>query len=186
VVNGIECSGLVFDTTCLRHFAIADRIDVLGDLVKGIPCRTTSVVVDELRRRMPEIPELQRVFDQSWISVEPIDATLERLGNFVTWAERIGSKGGHDLGEAGVLAVASELRFTAVIDERHARAVSAAHYTDVHGTLWLLAEAWRIDRATEVQVCSLVDALRESGMHLPCTGSGFPQFARLERLGPWK
>jgi predicted nucleic acid-binding protein len=182
----MECAGLVIDTSCLRHFAVADRIDVPGDLVKGIPCRTTSVVVEEPRRRIPEVPDLQRVFEQSWLVEERVDESLERLGSFVTWAERTGAKGGHDLGEASVLAVASELGFTAVVDDRHARSVASTHYPHVHGTLWLLAEAWRIDRATEVQVCNLVNALHESGMRLPCNGNGFPEFARRHRLGPWR
>ncbi|WP_143014795.1 hypothetical protein [Glycomyces harbinensis] len=141
---------------------------------------------DELRRRIPEAPELRRVFDQSWLSEERIDESLERLGSFVSWAERIGSKGGHDLGEASVLAVASELGFTAVLDDRHARSVASAHYRQVHGTLWLLAESWRIDRATEVQVCNLVNALRDSGMRLPCSGGDFSKFAKTNKLGPWR
>lgn len=174
------------DTSCLRHFAVADRIDVLGDLVKGIPCRTTSVVLDELRRQLPKVPELQRVFEQGWLEEERIDDSLERLGSFVTWAERLGAKGGHDLGEASVLAVAVELGYTAVVDDLQAKTVAATHYRPVHGTLWLLAESWRIERASEAQVCSLVNALRESGMRLPCSGNDFPAFARSNKIGPWR
>lgn len=114
-----------------------------------------------------------------------IDASLERLGSFVSWADRMGVEGGNDLGESSVLAVAEELGFTAVVDDRHARTVASTHYSEVHGTLWLLAEAWRIERATENQVCNLVTALHDSGMRLPCLGNDFPRFARKHRIGPW-
>jgi predicted nucleic acid-binding protein len=181
----MRCTGLVFDTSCLSHFAIADRIDVLGYMLDGTRCHTTSVVLEEIRNGMPERPRLKRVFEQDWIQEERIDASIGRLADFVESADRLGSNHGRDLGESSVLAVAAEFGFTAVIDDRQAGTVASYHHEHVHGTLWLLAEAWRIRRATKVQVCSLVDALRESGMRLPCVGNQFPEFAKKNRLGPW-
>jgi hypothetical protein len=37
---------LVFDTMCLSHFALAERLDVLRDLVVDSECWTTGVVVE--------------------------------------------------------------------------------------------------------------------------------------------
>ena len=40
---------LVFDTTCLSHFARADRLDVLGDLVAGVESYISDGVWAEIR-----------------------------------------------------------------------------------------------------------------------------------------
>ena len=41
---------LVLDATCLSHFARADRLDVLRDLLVGKECWTTEIVLAELNR----------------------------------------------------------------------------------------------------------------------------------------
>ena len=185
MVLNMDCTGLVFDTTCLSHFAIADRVDVLGDLVKGLPCHSTTVVLEEVRRGAARHEQLRAIFEQEWITVQRIDASIDRLATFVRWTERIGSGNDRDLGEASVLAVAAELGATAVVDDLAAKKVALHHYPKVHGTLWLLAEAWKIGKATEVQVCNLVNSLIDSGMRLPCTGNDFSDFVKENRMGPW-
>ncbi|MBN1172843.1 MAG: hypothetical protein JXA67_11765 [Micromonosporaceae bacterium] len=40
---------LVFDTTCLSHFARADRLDVLADLLAGGQSLVPDVVREEIR-----------------------------------------------------------------------------------------------------------------------------------------
>jgi len=115
---------LVFDTTCLSHFARADR----------------------LRR-------------------------------FTVWTGRVGA-GTRDLGEASVLAAAEELDAVALVDERDATRVGRAYGIEVHGTVWLLAQACRDGKVTEVGAGNLVDALSATGMRLPCTGAEFPRFVR--------
>lgn len=40
---------LVLDTMVLSHFTLADRLDVLQDLLIDADCRTTQVVIEELR-----------------------------------------------------------------------------------------------------------------------------------------
>ncbi|WP_158289879.1 hypothetical protein [Micromonospora sp. S4605] len=40
---------LVLDTMVLSHFTLADRLDVLQDLLIDADCWTTQVVIEELR-----------------------------------------------------------------------------------------------------------------------------------------
>lgn len=180
-----DCSSIVFDTTCLSHFAIADRIDVLGDFVSGMQCHSTSVVLEEIRRGITAHPELERIHEQEWITFQRIDDDLERLSRFVRWTTLLGAGNGRNLGEASVLALATELDATALVDDLGAKRVSMRHYGRVHGTLWLLAEVWRLGGATEVQLCNLVDLLANSGMRLPCKGNEFPSFVKDNKLGRW-
>lgn len=46
----------VFDSTILNHFALAERIDVLGYIVGGQQCVTTTNVLDELRNGAARLP----------------------------------------------------------------------------------------------------------------------------------
>jgi hypothetical protein len=47
-----------------------------------------------------------------------------------------------------------------------------------HGTIWLLAGACRDGKLSESAAGNLVDALRATGLRLPCTGAEFPAYAR--------
>lgn len=123
---------LVFDTTCLSHFARADRLDVLGDLLAGAASYVPHVVREELRSGSAVYPELAQVLDVEWLRIVTLDS-LDRLQRFTVWTSRIGS-GMRDLGEASVLAVAEELGAIALIDEREATRVGRSYGVDVHGT----------------------------------------------------
>ncbi|MDA1361505.1 hypothetical protein O1R50_17895 [Glycomyces luteolus] len=174
---------LVFDTTCLSHFAKADRLDVLSDLMLGRTCFTTSVVMDEIRRGVGTHPELEQILTLAWMQVVEVGETEARLLAFVEWSERVRA-GDRNLGEASVLAVAHEFDATAVIDDRAAVHGASRYPVVVHGTLWLLAEIWREGKLTEAGASAIVDLLHRSGMRLPCDGRLFPAFARLHGLGP--
>lgn len=43
-VSSVQPPSLIFDTTVLSHFARADRLDVLADLVGIEACYTTQLV----------------------------------------------------------------------------------------------------------------------------------------------
>jgi len=180
MTSGIGEFQLVLDATCLSHFARSDRLDVLADLLAGIPTSIPHVVREEIRHGTALHQELQAVLDAQWLQVMPLD-TLERLQRFTVWARRLGS-GERDLGEASVLATAEELNAVALIDERGATAVGRAHGIHVHGTIWLLAKACREGKLTEVAASNLIDSLVASGMRLPCTGATFSGFATSNNL----
>ncbi|RSN63127.1 hypothetical protein DMH01_10985 [Amycolatopsis sp. WAC 04182] len=81
---------LVLDAMCLNHFARADRLDVLRDLLISDECRTTYVVIEELRLGSAAHPALQDALALEWIRVHRLD-TIRELECFVKWAERIGA-----------------------------------------------------------------------------------------------
>lgn len=165
----------VFDTTCLSHFARADRLDVLGDLLRDVESFVPHVVREEIRNGCAEYPALAQILNLEWLHIAPHDS-LDRLRRFALWAGRVGADT-HDLGEAGVLAVAEELGAVAIIDERDATRVGRAHGVDVHGTIWLLARTCRTGKITVTGAGNLVDALAATGMRLPCTGANFHRYA---------
>ncbi|WP_210778471.1 hypothetical protein [Micromonospora sp. U56] len=47
---------LVLDTMVLNHFTLADRLDVLQDLLIDADCWTTQVVIEELRAGAITVP----------------------------------------------------------------------------------------------------------------------------------
>jgi hypothetical protein len=71
-------AALVLDATCLSHFARADRLDVLRDLLVDKPCWTTETVLAELKRSGADYPLLRSVPDQEWLVV----AAARRLRRF--------------------------------------------------------------------------------------------------------
>ncbi|MGW4423421.1 hypothetical protein [Streptosporangium sp. NPDC004631] len=128
---------LVFDAMCLSHFARAERLDVLRDLLVGVACLTTHVVREEMRAGVHAYPLLQAVLDADWLGLARLDS-LEEIKCFATWVQRIGSSE-RDLGEASVFSAAELSGGIAITDDRDAVAVGRVHGLEVHGTLWLLA-----------------------------------------------
>lgn len=171
---------LVFDATCLSHFARSDRLDVLADLLIGTDSFLPHVVREEIRDGTSLYPELDGILNAPWLQVFALD-TLERLRRFTLWSHRLGS-GQRDLGEASVLAAAEELSAVALIDERSATQVARAHGMHVHGSIWLLATACRDGKLTAFAASNIIDSLTASGMRLPCTGAEFPRYADAHNL----
>jgi predicted nucleic acid-binding protein len=171
---------LVFDATCLSHFARADRLDVLRDLLLGCFCCTTVVVREELRAGIGQCPQLAQAVNQEWLSFLPLDGP-EELTCFVRWVSRIGAAT-RDRGEASVFAVAELRGAVAITDDRDAVRVARAHGLKAHGTLWLLCNAIRGDKLTEFAAGTIIDALSGTGMRLPCSGSNFSIWARDNHL----
>jgi predicted nucleic acid-binding protein len=171
---------LIFDTTCLSHFARSDRLDVLGDLLLTDESFIPQVVREEIREGAASYPLLTQILQLEWLRVVNLDG-LDRLQSFVLWSSRVGA-GQRNLGEAGVLAIAEEMGAVAVIDDRDATRVGRRYGVEVHGTLWLLAVACRDGKLTETAASNLVDSLVTSGMRLPCRGTDFGAYARSQGL----
>lgn len=171
---------LVLDATCLSHFARADRLDVLRDLLLGRQCWTTQTVLAELNRGIADYPLLRNVSDQEWLLVAALDSVAE-IRLYDSWLKRVGSVG-RDQGEASVFATAERQGATAISDDRRAAKVGRFYGLDVHGTVWLLAAACLDGKLTPGGAASLIDALRATGHRLPCTGAGFPGYARQHGL----
>jgi predicted nucleic acid-binding protein len=170
----------VIDAMCLSHFARAERLDVLRDLLVDKECWTTRVVLEEVRQGVAAHPKLNDVLTVDWLKVSELDS-LDEIRCFTRWVKRLGS-GERDLGEASVFAAAELRSATAVTDDPAAVRVARNYGLDVHGTIWLLANACRDGKLTEPAAGNLVDALRTTELRLPCTGAEFPGYARQYRL----
>jgi predicted nucleic acid-binding protein len=127
-------------------------------------------------RVSPNTPALQGVRAGDWLKVAELD-TLDEVQLFASWVGRTGS-GERDLGEASVFAAAELHGATAITDDREAVRVARTYGLDVHGTIWLLAGACRDGKLSEPAAGNLIDALRSTGMRLPCTGAEFSDYAR--------
>lgn len=167
-----DTSALVLDAPGLSHFARADRLDVLRDLLVGRQCWTTETVLAELSQGVADYPLLCNVSGQEWLHVARLDSLAE-IRLYDTWLRRVGSAG-RDQGEASVFATAERQGATAITDDRRAVRVGRFYGLDVHGTIWLLAGACREGKLTAAGTSSLIDALRATGHRLPCTGADFP------------
>jgi predicted nucleic acid-binding protein len=167
---------LVLDTMCLSHFALIERLDVLGELLGSRACWTTAVVKEEIARGGEQYPLLRNALDLPWLQVKALDE-LHEIQLFVKWSRAIGTSD-RDHGEASVFAASEALGGVALTDDRQATKVARALGLDVHGTIWLLAELCRDGKLHEAGAGNLIDMLRDSGMRLPCAGSGFGAYAR--------
>ena len=65
---------------------------------------------------------------------------------------------------------------------REAVRVARTYGLDVHGTIWLLSGACRDGKLPEPAVGNMLDALRATGLRLPCTGAEFPSYCAPARI----
>ena len=173
--GGADAEIIVLDAMQLIHFSLAERLDVFRHLLVEKDCWTTRVVLEEVRRGTSSEPPLSGD-DIDWLSIAELD-TLPEISCFATWVRRVGA-GERNLGEASVFAAAQLRGGIAITDDREAVKVGRAYGADVHGTIWLLAAACRTGKLAEVAAGNLIDALRSTGLRLPCTGAEFPGYAR--------
>lgn len=169
---------LVFDTSPLSNFARAGRLETLRRVVAGHRCVVTAAVGDELRNATNH-PEVAGA-DLTWLEEVRVDS-LGVLGAFAAYASILGS-GERDVGEAATLAWAEINGAVAVVDEAAGRRAAQTRGVEVHGTLWLVAEALRAAEITEEVAVTLVDALKAAGAWLPCDGSSFMTWAKEQGL----
>jgi predicted nucleic acid-binding protein len=167
---------LVWDASGLHHAARADRLDVLGDLVKAYDNVTTAAVVEELAG----YGLAGAVHESSWLRVVHVDG-LDELPVLVRWVERL-SAGVHHRGEATVCAWAEVHGGTAVIDDGDARRVGLAGGLAVHGSLWVVAAGVRTGALGLPAADGLVAALVREGARYPLVGRSFSAWAQASGL----
>lgn len=91
----------VIDAMCLSHFARAERLDILRDLLVDKECWTTRVVLEEVKQGVAAYPVLNGVLAADWLKVAQLD-TLDEIRCFALWVNRLGS-GERDLGKRACL-----------------------------------------------------------------------------------
>jgi len=171
----------VWDASALHHAAAADRIDVLFDVVGGVPQApaqhvTTAAVAEELHRN-----ELWTVC-APYLEVVHVDA-LNELQSLARWLGVV-SNGEHSRGEATVLAWAEVHAGIAIVDDRSARRTATRHGLPVHGTLWVIAEAVNNGKTQRSSANSLVNTLLRCGARYPFRPDGFEAWAVQQGLMP--
>jgi hypothetical protein len=75
---------IVLDTMCLMHYALADRLDVLGELLVGSQCFSTVVVRGELHDKSTSRPQIATALQLPWLDFAPLDS-IDDLRRFANW-----------------------------------------------------------------------------------------------------
>ena len=176
-------AALVFDNTPLSHFARAGRLDVLGKLVAGRRCVTPEEVANEIHAGVSKHPALAKVLATDWLQLVELTETTEVI-DFARFKAELGGGINRNNGEAAVLAWALNNGGTAIIDERAGTRMAKREGIDVHGTLWLVANAVRDNYLTRPEAERIVDELAATDMVLPVDGAGYFTWAYAEGLLP--
>jgi predicted nucleic acid-binding protein len=171
---------LVFDNSPLSHFARAHELAALESITVDYERVVTQAVLDEIAKGAAVHPELAAVSVLGWLRVVRVDG-LPELQAFSEYANRLGS-GERDIGEASTLAWAEVHDAIAIVDEKAGTRHARERGVDVHGTLWLVANAYKAGTLAESGCEALVDALRDTEAWFPCDGSTFLEWARRQGL----
>lgn len=169
---------LVFDTGPLCHFACQSWLGVLKAVVGDRTAVIPDVVVDELQFGSSRDSRIQMALDASWIERRELRST-EEIAAFAKFSALL-VKGSRNRGEAGVLALASTLGGSAVVDDATARKAAADHHIPLRPTLSLLCDAIRGDLLTISLVSALADDLITGDYRLPFDHGGFERWAKDE------
>lgn len=95
---------------------------------------------------------------------------------------RVLGSGSRDVGEAATLSFAELRGAVAIIDEAAAKKAGTARGVAVHGTLWVVAEAFKATLLGEAETVALVNQLRAAEAWFPCDGAEFLAWAREKGL----
>ncbi len=162
---------LVFDSSCLCAFARAHRLEVLERCVQGSQCKVTRAVLDEIRRGVGSLPELDALLHLGWLETIQVDGLPELLV-FADLSRRF-SKTGRDVGEASVIAWVKVNGGVALLDDRAGRQAARELGVPLRGTLGLLAAACDSGLLLWPEAAATVDDLLAAGARLPCDGRRF-------------
>jgi predicted nucleic acid-binding protein len=167
---------LVFDTGPLSHFARQSWLGVLKAVVGDRRAVIPDLVVNELAIGARTDSSLQAVLDADWIERRELRSDAE-LAAYATFASLL-VKGTRNIGEAGVLALATTMSGIAVVDDGAARRAAADHGVVLRPTLALLCEAIRGGLLTVALVSALADDLLSTAYRLPFARGEFERWAR--------
>lgn len=165
---------MVFDAGPLNHFALANELPALQQIVSDRRCVTTDAVREELREGTITHPQLVAVENLPWLEV----VSLTTLGELYAFAEYMGRLGQsqRNAGEASVLAWAEVNDAVAFVDDQAACNVGRARGVTVYRTLNLVIRSHRAGHFSEQRAQEIIKALVD-------TGARFPQRARVDLFG---
>ena len=129
---------LIFDSTCLSHFARAGRLPALESLVDPFRCIAPVEVRIEIRAGTAAIPALADVLTAGWLESVELSETRE-LSAFARYKTLLGGGSRENTGETAVLAWAGVHGDVAIIDERAASRIAQRDGITLESALSLLA-----------------------------------------------
>ncbi len=163
-------SPIVFDTTCVSHFARAGRLDVLKSVTDGWDRIIPNEVATEVQQGVEGHPALSSVFSQQWLRIVELD--MPEVVYAVTFKGELGGTPKAHLGECAVLAWVKARGGIAIVDDGAARALADHHEISVRGTLSLVVLGFKSGSLDRTTAESLVDELASTDMRLPVDGAG--------------
>lgn len=173
-------SCLVFDASPLVHFARAERLDVLRQLVGDVRCVAPEAVFEGVAAVAVSHPQAGRVASLDWLERARVDG-LRELQAFAVYARVLGVTQ-RDVGEASALAWAEVHRATAIVDDRVGKRAGMDRGVEVHGSLWLIFEGFNHGLLDRLDVEDLVGALVDSEAWFPCSAADAFEWGKREGL----
>jgi predicted nucleic acid-binding protein len=173
---------IVFDTTCVSHFARAGRLEVLDLVTRGWDRVIPNEVATELQRGVADHPALSTVFAQPWLTI--IELEFPEVVYAATFKGELGGSPEEHLGECAVLGWVKHHGGLAIVDDSAACATAEHHKIPVRGTLSLVVLGYKAGALDRDAVEGLVDELASTDMRLPVDGAGFFGWAYTEGLLP--
>lgn len=169
-------SVLVLDNTVLSHFARANELEVLEQLVDGARCVVPAQVSLELVAGIAQYRALGKIVGLQWLDVVEL-TEIQEIVAFARYKAEFGGGVDRNNGEAAVLAWAAVNGGTAIIDERVATRAAQRDAIEVHGTLWLITNGVRLNLLDRSSAERMVDQLAATDMKLPTDGAGLFDWA---------
>lgn len=173
---------IVFDTTCVSHFARAGRLDVLDAVTSGWDRIIPNEVAAEIHRGVDSHPALSTVFSQPWLRIVELD--MPEVVYAATFKGELGGTPDAHLGECAVLAWVKAHGGLAIIDDSAACALADHHKVAVRGTLSLVILGFKSGSLDRDAAESLADELASTDMRLPVDGAGLFAWAYTDGLLP--
>ncbi len=140
-------------------------------------------VAAELHAGSNAYPSLLQALGLNWVSTVTL-ATMPEITAYALYKGEFGGGPDRNNGEAAVLAWARVNQGTAIIDERVATRAAKRDGIPVHGTLWLVVNAFRAGDLTRADAEAMTDELVSTDMKLPVDGAGLFAWAYEEGLLP--
>lgn len=166
---------LVFDTGPLRHFAQADWLGILEEIVGERRAVIPMAVLAELESTSHRFPEVADAVDAPWVDHYRLHS-YEEMAALAKFSELLVS-GRKNLGEAEVLALAATLPAEAVIDDSATFEVGRREGVECTQTLPLLCDAMHRGLLTLDQVSDIADDLIMTDYRLPFEPGQFARWA---------
>ncbi len=161
---------LVFDTSCITHFARAGRLDTLEEIVDGYDCAVPNEVAVEIERGVEPYPALRSIATLGWLRRVELD--FPEIVSAARYKQQLGGSPSQHLGEAAVLAYVKHFGGTAIIDDSAAVEIARLEGIPVRQTLALVIHAFKTGVLEREAAEILVDELVETEMRLPVDGRG--------------